>query len=234
MMHRMRLAILLAASLLGLAVAVVGCGVSSRSAGPAGPVASATVTAEATDSASADTETATGSDGGSDSAKGAPSSSATARRYVQQIAGVNLGDADASAIKVYGPGLFTTKEGDGGGRYYVDAAHTKTLHLELGAESVIDGIELSYGVILPAGLTLHDDPRVISPALAGTVPASKGITLGMSMAQIKERLGEPSREERTGVMRTFAYYADTDDSAYYAEFMFVDNRLRSIWISDSK
>jgi len=232
MTHRMRWAILLAASsLLASAVTVAGCGVSSRSAGQAGSVTSATVSAETTDSTSNDAET--GSDGGSDSAKGAPSASASARRYVQQIAGVNLGDTEASAIRVCGSGLFTTQEGDGGGRYFVDPAHTKTLHLELGAESVIDGIELSYGVILPAGLTLQDDPHVISPALAGTVSASKGITLGMSMAQIKERLGEPSRQERTGVMRTFAYYADSDDG-YYAEFMFVANRLRSIWISDSK
>lgn len=242
MTHRARWASLLAVAFCVSAVAlgVAGCGVSNRSAGPSDPVASATVSAEASYSAKPEADAGTGGDSGSESPDGSPSaeraptSSAAARRYVQQIAGVNLGDDDGSAARLYGPGLFTTKEGDGGGRYYVDAAHTKTLHLELGAESTIDGVELSYGVILPAGLTLQDDPRVISPALAGTAVASKGITLGMSMAQIKDRIGEPSREERTGVMRTLAYYADGDDSNYYAEFMFVGNRLRSIWISDSE
>jgi hypothetical protein len=189
-------------------------------------VASAPASGDAGDSGNADSSD-------DSSADPAPSSAAAAQRYVAQVAGVRLGEADTSVIKIFGSGLFTNQEGTTGARYYVDAARTLTLYVGIGKDSAVDSLELSHGIALPAGLTIHDDPRVTSRALDGGASASKGITLGMSAAQVEKRLGKPTSDERTGVQRVVSYDDEVDNSNYSAQFTFVGDQLRNVWISDS-
>jgi hypothetical protein len=230
MPNRMRWARTVGASLVALAtiLALAGCSSTARPSASGSKQATSTQSADA--SGAADVEEVDLSDETSEGP--APSPAAAEKRYVDEIAKVRLGATDASVTKLLGPGLFTTQEGEGGGRYYVDAARTVTLHVEIGADSSVASLELSHGIVLPAGLTVADDPKVISRALTGNASASKGIKLGMSVAQLTKALGKPAHDERSGVQRIVSYEDNVNDSDYWAEFVFVGDHLRDIWVSN--
>jgi hypothetical protein len=209
------------------AFTLAGCG-SSTSRHPVTNTSEQTATAGSQDASdSTDDETDV------DASDEPPSSAPAARRYVEDVAGVRLGMDDAAVTKRFGQGLFTNQEGEAGARYYVDANHTLTLHVELMTGSTVSSMELSYGLVLPAGMVVQDDPNVVSRALDSKVTASKGIALGMSAANLIKVLGKPMRDERTGVQRVISYDDEIGESDYWAEFTFVGDHLRDIWISDA-
>jgi hypothetical protein len=211
-------------------VAVAGCSVASHTAVVTSkPTASTSASADASESESED-------DGSSEDTAAANSQKAgaalAASQTVDEVAGVRLGADDGSVKKRLGRGLFTNQEDHGGGRYYVDAARTVTLHVQIGTDSAIDSIEFTSGIYLPAGLAVQDDLNVASSALTSSAITSKGIALGMSVAELKLRLGKPTRDDRTGVQRIIVYDDESGDSNYWAQFTFVGDHLRDMWISD--
>jgi hypothetical protein len=152
---------------------------------------------------------------------------------VSGIAGVALFDSDESVVKRFGRGFFTDVEGHAGGRYYVDPSHRFTLHVVIGTDSAIDGIDLCDGVYLPAGIRPGDDPGLVSASLAKGAGVPSRIRLGMTASALLKALGKPSSDERTGVQRIIVFSDETGDSNYWAQFSFVGDKLRSIQVSDS-
>jgi hypothetical protein len=228
MSNRARRALVVTASLLALATAFALAGCTASKSQHSATTSEQTSTAESQNASDvadeADVDT---------SDEPPPSSGPAAQRYVAEVAGVRLGMDDASLTKRLGQGLFTSQEGEAGARYYVDASHTLTLHVELAADSTVSSMELSHGLVLPPGMMVGDDPNVVSHALGSKVSVSKKISLGMSAAKLIDTLGKPMRDERTGVQRVISYDDEVNESNYWAEFTFVGDQLRDIWISDA-
>lgn len=157
---------------------------------------------------------------------------------VQSIAGIRVGEAtDSDVVSMYGSGLVIGHGGyvAGPARYYTDPANTVTLHVGTHTDDIVVTVELSDGVALPPGIKVGDDSALVAPSLSVPVPIDQGITLGMTASEVLGRLGRPEIDETEGILRTVAYNGMWDgvESNYYANYLFVRDRLRSVSINVS-
>lgn len=153
-------------------------------------------------------------------------------RWLHTVGGVKV-DNDRDVTKVLGPGLFTDREGHGGGRYYTDPRHTVTFHVVIGTDDSIEEIDLTDGISLPNGLRASDDPSFVSRALVSSPTLDGKTRLGASVSAVEKQFGRPDQSIKTGVQRVLTYDLDTGDDPWadpYAssQFTFVGGKLRSV------
>jgi hypothetical protein len=152
--------------------------------------------------------------------------------WLRTVGGVKVA-YDSQVTKVLGPGLFTSEEGHGGGRYYTNAGHTATLHVVIGTDGGLEEVELTDGIALPNGLRLSDTPAFVSRALPANPRLNGKAALGSSVSAVRKQFGKPDQDSRTGVQHILTYDLtlgdDWWDNSYgFSRFTFVGDRLRSV------
>ena len=152
--------------------------------------------------------------------------------YPLNCAGIVAGiSTDRDVVRMYGPGLFAPAEGHGGGRYYVDAKRSVTLHVETGVDSYIESVSYGKGVRLPAALR-KEVVKAVSTSLAATEFSGAGLRIGESALSILRQFGKPKSDHRAGRMRILRYESDYHQMPYVlvyeSRWEFVDDRLTDV------
>jgi hypothetical protein len=97
-----------------------------------------------------------------------------------------------------GSGVFRPDEGHTGGRYYIDAKHEATLHIEFGVDRIVEAITLSKGV----SPVIKKDERRASVSKWFEPQEGFGnwraLRLGSGIADVVENLGEPQEKQADG------------------------------------
>jgi hypothetical protein len=111
------------------------------------------------------------------------------------FAGVTVGiNNDAEAQRLLGKGVFRPDEGHTGGRYYLDAKRTATLHVVDGVDQVVEELTVSSG-IYPA-----IKPNERAAAVSNWFHPEEGfgnwraLRLGSTENEVLKNLGEPKEK----------------------------------------
>jgi hypothetical protein len=154
---------------------------------------------------------------------------------VRGIAGIRPGRmSDSDVLAMYGPGLVAGyQDGPPDSRYYTDPSHAVTLRVRTHTDDVVVAVKLSEGIALPDGVDADDDAALVATPLSVPVVIDRGIALGMTAAEVVDRLGRPKFDETTGIVRTLTYEVVADDPVeagyinYNATYGFARDQLRS-------
>ena len=152
--------------------------------------------------------------------------------YPLYCAGIVVGmTTDRDVIRMYGRGLFVKSEGHGGGRYYVDAQRTCTLHVEIGVDSYIESVSYGKGVRLPASLR-KELGKASPPSLSSKEWIGTGMGLEDTAAAVLRQLGKPTSDHRSGKGRVIRYETDYHRNPYVlvyeSRWEFVGDRLVAV------
>lgn len=162
---------------------------------------------------------------------GIPKRATKMRPYPLYCAGIAVGMSNERDVRrLYGPGLLAPDEGHLGGRYYVDASHRVTLHVETGVDRVIERVEYSAGLRLPKGAA---GGKAIRQAEARWLHADEmvgpGHRLGATRASVVDDLGQPAADHRIAGEEVLRYETGIDENpytlVYEGEFHFRNGKL---------
>ena len=161
------------------------------------------------------------------------------RPLVQTAAGITIGlkMRDAQVVSLYGQGCYVREEGHGGGRYFVNAGRSITLHTIIGVDSATDCAELSSFPNLPKPCI--GVPGATSTRLPANPDIEHGVRLGMSSDGLRSLLGPSDSEEHEGAARTLIYQTDVEKDdrvglVYEARYRFIADRLTWLSICDGE
>ncbi len=145
----------------------------------------------------------------------------------QSCAGIKVGVAnDADVQKLYGKGYFVANESHAGGRYYVDPGHRVTLHVEIGVDRIIDGLEYREGMQFPGKSTAQMLKAAETARLTGNEKVDGALPLGATMHDVRARYGKPTHDSVEDGRRTLAYNLENPSSGGYdVNFVFRKDRL---------
>lgn len=128
-------------------------------------------------------------------------------RIPRACAGVRVGlVSDADVQKLFGKGYFAADESHLGGRYYVDPAHRVTLHVMIGTDRIIDGVEYRVGVHFPTTPTARMLKAAETTRLTGSEKVDGELPLGATMHDVRARYGKPVQDAVEGASRTLVYH----------------------------
>jgi hypothetical protein len=96
-------------------------------------------------------------------------------------------------LKLYGRGIFVSKEGDTGGSYYRDAKGTVTLHAVYYTDTVVGDLEVIEGNAIP--LNARQRPEAVSPYLKPPF-LHAGLAFGSTEEAVLSSMGQPARREK--------------------------------------
>ena len=160
---------------------------------------------------------------------------------VLHVAGIGVGmlSTDTDVIALHGQGLFVESEGHAGGRYFVNARGTMTLHTVIGVDGSTESLELRAGLHVPGAAVTSIPAAAVSPALDAVRLADHRITLGLSADKLLSKLGRPATDEIENGRRVLTYSttSDIDDRVsffYTARYAFVSDRLVTISLYDGE
>lgn len=112
------------------------------------------------------------------------------------FAGIVLGiTTDPDVERLLGKGVFVEEDGDTGGRYFIDANQTATLHSVSYTDRVVGELTLEQGVAVTEG----DRKAAISKWFDPTAGFGNwhALHLGSSKAEVRKNLGAPVPREST-------------------------------------
>ncbi len=111
------------------------------------------------------------------------------------FAGITVGvNDDAEARRLLGKGIFRPDEGHTGGRYYLDAKRTATLHIVNGVDKVVEELTVS------SGIDHAIKPSEQADAVSNWFHPQEGfgnwhaLRLGSTENEVLENLGEPKEK----------------------------------------
>ena len=106
-------------------------------------------------------------------------------------------------LRLYGPGIFASEEGDIGGSYYRDAQGAITLHLVYYTDTIVGELEVIEGNALP--LSARQRAEAVSPNLKPPF-LHAGLAFGATEEAVLSAMGQPSRKEKgNDGLGTFVY-----------------------------
>ena len=112
------------------------------------------------------------------------------------FAGIVLGvTTDPEVERLLGKGLFVKADGDTGGRYFIDAKRTATLHSVSYTDRVVGELTLEQGVAVAPADERRATSRWFDPT--GGFGNWHALRLGSTKEEVKENLGAPDANERT-------------------------------------
>jgi hypothetical protein len=136
-------------------------------------------------------------------------------------------------LRLYGPGIFVSEEGDTGGSYYRDAKGSVTLHAVYYTDNVVGELEVIEGNALPA--SIRKRPEAVSPYLKPPF-LHAGVAFGSTEKAVLVTMGQPTRREKgNGSLVTLAYLsACRCELESGISFIFKDGKLfKVLYWSDS-
>jgi hypothetical protein len=111
------------------------------------------------------------------------------------FAGITVGiNDDAEAQRLLGKGVFRPDEGHTGGRYYLDAKHTATLHIVDGVDNVVEELTVS------SGIDAEIKPKEQAAAVSNWFHPQESfgnwhaLHLGSTKSEVLGNLGEPRKK----------------------------------------
>jgi hypothetical protein len=146
-------------------------------------------------------------------------------------AGIEIEAAhDADVQKQYGKGYFVADESHLGGRYYIDTAHTVTLHVQIGTDRGIDGVEVQEGIHLPRKPTPQMLKAAETPRLPVNIKIDGELALGATLHEVRARYGKPTTDRQQGDLRTLGYTipGSAHSLEYDVNFIFSKGRLTHV------
>jgi hypothetical protein len=96
-------------------------------------------------------------------------------------------------LRLYGPGIFVSEEGDTGGSYYRDSKGSITLHAVYYTDTVVGELEVIEGNALP--LSARKRPEAVSPYLKPPF-LHAGLAFGSTEEAILAQMGRPTRKDK--------------------------------------
>ena len=96
-------------------------------------------------------------------------------------------------LRLYGPGIFASEEGDSGGSYYRDAKGSVTLHAVYYTDTVVGELEVIEGNALPP--STRKRPEAVSPNLKPPF-LHAGLAFGSTEEAVLAAMGQPTRKEK--------------------------------------
>jgi hypothetical protein len=139
---------------------------------------------------------------------------------------------DSMVVKLYGEGLFDSKDGPGGARYFTDESRKIILKTVIGADKVIKEVALCSSK-LPFDFVKDKMQSIpVAKKLNAQSIMMGNIHIGDTKEKIVLQFGTPNKTETMKEVRLLTY-EDTHDEwkeviSYKAMFEFKENRLERI------
>jgi hypothetical protein len=134
-------------------------------------------------------------------------------RYPMRLAGVFVGVSTGDAVRrYYGAGFFVEDEGHTGGLYYIDKAHSVTLHVVLGVDQVVEEVSLSEGLALPDSPIERLPVGVESERLDARAYTEAGVRLGVGPEVVMAAFGPPDADQSEAGVHTIKYVTDFEET----------------------
>jgi hypothetical protein len=116
------------------------------------------------------------------------------------FAGITVGVTNDKQVQrlLGGPGVFRPDEGHTGGRYYIDARHEATLHIEFGVDRIVESVTVSRGI---SPIVKNSERKA---ALGKWFEPQEGfgnwraLHLGSLAQEVTKNLGEPQQKQADG------------------------------------